>query len=358
MKEKHTYIYSLEFPEGNIRYIGKADNLKKRYQGHLSKINQNTSHKNSWIKSLIEAGEKPVMNVVDKVPSKEWEFWEEHYIWLFRSFGFKLTNLTFGGDGASNLTHEVKSKISETLKRTYSEGYEAWNKGTVGLVGKWNKGIVRTEEQKRKISKTKKEMYASGEVVVWNKGVKTGQIPWNRGKVGVMPVPWNKGTEGIMKAWNKGVPMSEEGKKKCSTNSTRSRKAMQFTLNGEFIKEWVSAAEAHRGLSFKGVNYNCNGKARSAGGFIWLWSDEYSEELLKERVLAYKNKNKNKSRGKGGSHSCSKKVAQLDPDTKEVIEVFNSMTEAKKETGRGNIRRSCLEGTKANGFLWKYLDDK
>lgn len=33
--ERKVYIYSLEYPEGNVRYIGKTIDLKRRYVNHL-----------------------------------------------------------------------------------------------------------------------------------------------------------------------------------------------------------------------------------------------------------------------------------------------------------------------------------
>ena len=354
MRERMSFIYSLEFPEGNVRYIGKTKDIKKRYRGHIDKVNTHVSHKNSWIKSLLSKGEVPIMNIVDTVPDKEWQFWEEHYIWLYRSFGFDLTNSTFGGDGASNLSQETKDKIRKSVLKCYENGVEPWNKGTKGIVGGWNKGIVRTEGQKKKISDTKKKMYASGEIEPWNKGKETGQVVWNKGTVGLMPEPWNKGTKGVMVAWNKGVPMSEESKKKCSINSTRSKSVRQFTLEGEHVRDFPSAKEANDHIKCKGVSPCCNNITRSAGGFLWLWVSECNEESIKRKVQEYRDKSLNKSRGKGSDNHCAKKVLQLDPETREVIKTFGSITEARAETGKGNVGRACREGVKANGFYWEY----
>ena len=358
MEEKQSYIYSLEYPEGNVKYIGKANDLKKRLKGHLDKINQHVSHKNSWIKGLLSKGVKPIINVVDVIPEKEWQFWEEHYIWLYRSYGFKLTNLTFGGDGMSNPSPETIEKIRKSVLKCYANGFEVWNKGTKGMVGSWNKGIVRTEEQKKKISETKKAQYASGERVTWNKGIKTGHTPWNKGKKGVMPEPWNKGKSGLVEAWNKGVPMSEESKRKCSLNSTHSKAVKQFTLDGEFIKDWRTAKEAQEYVKCAGVNICCNGKTSSVAGFLWFWSGDYTEEKLKHKVYEYKNKNKNKSRGLGGSNPSAKKVKQIDPETNEVVKIFDCVKDAIKETGRGGIASACRGKRLYAGFKWEYKNTK
>lgn len=217
-----TYIYSLEYPKGNIRYIGKADDLKSRLKGHLEKL-EGTSHKNSWIKGLLNKGEKPIISEIDKVPNDEWQFWESHYIFLFRSWGFDLTNLTFGGDGLSNPTQEVRDKISESLKEAYQNGLEPWNKGIETGHVPWNKDLPATEEFKNKVSEGVNKGFENGREV-WNKGKETGQIPWNKGKKGVMPELWNKGKKGGISwnkgkklhydVWNKGKDWPEETKEK------------------------------------------------------------------------------------------------------------------------------------------------
>lgn len=65
----------------------------------------------------------------------------------------------------------------------------------------WNKGKKWSPEIKAKISETLK-----------------GKTPWNKGKVGMMPVPWNKGkewgeeTKAKISASRKGTPPWNKGK--------------------------------------------------------------------------------------------------------------------------------------------------
>lgn len=70
-------------------------------------------------------------------------------------------NLREGGRNAK-LSEEIIKKIVETKKERYA---------TKEIVP-WNKGVPRTEETKQKISKTKKYRYASGEIIPWNGGWK------------------------------------------------------------------------------------------------------------------------------------------------------------------------------------------
>lgn len=117
--ENTCYIYSLEHPLTNdIRYIGKTDNLLKRYSAHL-KENETESKrktkKNSWIKSLLNQNLVPKINIIDIIPFEEWKFWEQFYISLYKSWGFDLTNLTIGGDGGEMPLH-IRNKMYKRKK--------------------------------------------------------------------------------------------------------------------------------------------------------------------------------------------------------------------------------------------------
>ena len=67
----------------------------------------------------------------------------------------------------------------------------------------------------------------------------------------------------------KGVLLSEAHKKALS--EAHSKKILQFTKSGEFIKEWPSIREASKQLkiNFGNICSCCNGKRKSVGGFIW-----------------------------------------------------------------------------------------
>lgn len=52
---------------------------------------------------------------------------------------------------------------------------------------------------------------------------------------------------------------------------TRGKKVLQFSLSGEFIKEWNSAREIERELGYSnvGVNQCCRGILKKSKNFIW-----------------------------------------------------------------------------------------
>jgi len=110
-----TYIYILSDPDTNeIRYVGKTTNIKRRYNQHKNNIKSNT-HKENWIKKLIESGKLPILTVIDEVNSEDWQFWEIYWISQIKTWGFKLTNGNDGGYGGI-CSEETKRKISEKNK--------------------------------------------------------------------------------------------------------------------------------------------------------------------------------------------------------------------------------------------------
>ena len=60
---------------------------------------------------------------------------------------------------------------------------------------------------------------------------------------------------------------------KANTNGKRSKPVLQFTLDGEFVREWPSTRECERnGFERSGVIRCCNGKLKSSHGFRWQYA--------------------------------------------------------------------------------------
>ena len=78
--------------------------------------------------------------------------------------------------------------------------------------------------------------------------------------------------KGVPKPYLKGVPKSEATKK--AIGEANSKKILQFTKSGEFIREWRSAYEASRqlGTSQPSICKCCNGIHKSAGGCVWEYA--------------------------------------------------------------------------------------
>lgn len=118
-------VYILSDPRdlhGAVRYVGKTSKgLEHRLRMHVKPGQlKDPSHKNHWVKSLLAAGVKPVIEEVEVFDNKDaLNEGERYWISQFRALGFKLTNSTEGGDGQSagfKHTPEAKAKTSAAMK--------------------------------------------------------------------------------------------------------------------------------------------------------------------------------------------------------------------------------------------------
>lgn len=218
------YIYSLNCPiTGAPKYIGKTiKSLNNRLFGHLNEYR--CTKKGNWIKSLRRKSLIPIIEMVDEVDRLKIDFWEKHYISLYKSWGFDLKNMTTGGEGWSGGKHtsESKLKMSASLKGKVSP----------------RKGVILSDSIKKKISDSKIG------TIAWNKGkngIGLGRIVssetrikignGNRGKkVSIDTINKIKGTffKKGEPSWNTGKKMSEEMRR----NMSLSRKGMPSGRKG------------------------------------------------------------------------------------------------------------------------------
>ncbi len=113
-----TYIYALTDEFGNIRYIGKSNNVEIRYKYHLKESKQKRTHKEKWINSMIENNLKPDYFILEECIFSDWIIMEEYWIAQAKSWGFNLTNGTTGGEGSNGFkgkkhSEETKQKLRE-----------------------------------------------------------------------------------------------------------------------------------------------------------------------------------------------------------------------------------------------------
>ena len=135
IKYDKTFIYALIDPTTDkIRYIGKSNNPKQRLLRHIKDVYKNISYKNSWLRSLLSNSLYPELFILDEVSYEEWQFWEQHYISLYKYYGYTLTNMTIGGESGNNnkesllkMVHTRKSRNSysktDTQKENLSKKY-------------------------------------------------------------------------------------------------------------------------------------------------------------------------------------------------------------------------------------------
>lgn len=139
-------VYALTDPRtGEWRYIGKTEgDLRIRLYAHVYEATRarSNTHKTQWIRSLVNRGLRPGIEVVSRRRSAETLAQAEvEWIALCRRSSVPLTNVTDGGEGTHGYRHslEVRDRISERLAGRPSP----------------RRGVPLTRETRLKVSRTK-----------------------------------------------------------------------------------------------------------------------------------------------------------------------------------------------------------
>ena len=113
--------------------------------------------------------------------------------------------------------------------------------------------------------------------------------------------------------------------------------------SGEILNTFSSFNEAARFLGKTGgaaISRACNYANRSAYGYKWKLADNPKEIKLKKKGITHK-------------------VAMIDCNTNEIIDIFESCADAARKTGcrSTGINKVCNNKLQThNGYKWKYLD--
>jgi group I intron endonuclease len=164
------------------------------------------------------------MEIIDEIDG-EWEWLEQYWISQFKTWGFTLKNMTEGGDANPMDNLDVRIKISNHMKNIFRN--DEWGKN----ISISKKGVkIHSDEQKLKYSKNN-----SGE----------------------------------------GNPMYN----KKHTNEALSKMklvVLQYTLDGEFIREWKSAADVERETNMlaRSINRCAKGDRATAYGYLWSYKNK------------------------------------------------------------------------------------
>lgn len=113
-------IYGLADPRtGEIRYVGKSTSGLRCPRDHRQPSSlKKHNYKSRWILGLHAAGLDYEVSVLEEcAAAKELEAAEQRWIAYGRVFGWPLTNLTDGGDGAVGCKHTAESVERGIVKR-------------------------------------------------------------------------------------------------------------------------------------------------------------------------------------------------------------------------------------------------
>lgn len=250
-----TFIYTLEDPDTNeVRYIGKTISpLNIRLTKHLASCKRENNYRTNWIKSIIKKGKKPIIKMIDSCPWDESQKLETNYISQYKDNGYRLVNLTDGGEGnlGLKLTQDRKDKLLLAVaKKIYQYDLEG------NFIKEFNHAVEAGDFINFK-SYSKINSAAKG------KRKKAGNYQWSYEK-----------KESLTK-YNRERIISQEHKMLLVDRF--SIPVLQYSIDDKFIKEWESAKLAAKtlGLDYPSIINYLNGHRikhktnEKTGNYIW-----------------------------------------------------------------------------------------
>lgn len=326
-----TFIYTLSDPTTDeIRYVGKANEPRKRLNDHIkeSKSTSSTSHKNSWIRSLLSKGQQPVMEIIDDVPKLEWEFWEKYWISQLKTWGINLTNISKGGyDNSYKRNNETKNKIriSKIGKKLPDEHKNSISRGVKQKFIS-DPNYNHCEDRTHIIDKDTLYQKYITENLSLNKCAEFFSVSKH--------TIFRNITEYNFKKDKSNWIDQLSTKEKMTIN--------QYTLDGVFIKKWVGlkSIQDELGLNWAIILNCCKGMSNKSQGYIW----RFDGDDIHRPIISDKSK---------------LPVLQIDSHGK-IVNEFKSIKKASEFTSvsRSSIGYCCRGKLKsAGGYIWKYKNN-
>ncbi len=142
-------IYALEDEFGSIRYIGKTScGLRKRLHGHLTdaRTKTNNAHRCRWMRAMLSRGCSPKIILIGETDG-DGSLEEIAWIAYGKQEGWRLTNITDGGEGCSGLKFSDQSRLKMRLSHL-SQTASVETRRKLSLA---NKGHIVTKETRDKI---------------------------------------------------------------------------------------------------------------------------------------------------------------------------------------------------------------
>lgn len=253
-------------------YIGKTSDFKRRKRDHENCYTNKDCLFHRAIKS--HGKENFIWEIIDSADSLEEAYeLEKKYIEKYNSYNPNGYNMTFGGAGGS--MWNARPVVCLTLSGRFVKRYDS-------------AGRAESEDGFNNVNVL---LNCKGEL---------------RSCKGHMFMFEDEYIKHGAKKYEKPIPNG------C-------RKIIQCNLSGDFIKEFPSVQEAARetGIKRTTISRVLTNTSKNAGEFIFVYKEDFP---IKDISIYRRNK-------KG------RKVAQLDPETNVVINVFERISEAGKALG-------------------------
>ena len=257
-----------------IYYLHKGDNIPFYIGKMISEKNRKSEHKNNLGKHIK-------LEIIDEVPTNEWKYWEAFYIFLFKSWGYILTNKNNGGGGSMG-GHE-NPKVSKAHKGRISPNkYKGKKILQYDLSGKfireWNNineaittlNLTVTNESIRQCLTNKSKKSAG---YIWKNFIINYPLQLSIDEVEYILTNTNGPKGQKLKSGDK-ISKALKGKRKSKQHIENISKAVrQYDKQGNFIKEYISLTEAAKEVKgwVENISQCCKGHKKSSAGYIWKY---------------------------------------------------------------------------------------
>ena len=251
------YIYLITDTTNGMKYTGK-------HHYHIEgQLDPNYHGSGVIIKNIYKKRPETLKEEYIKTCYSEEEMCsdEQYYIKLFKTLWPNGYNLTEGGDGCV-ACEEIRRKLSENHWDCSGEKHPMFGK-------------KHSEETKKKMSVSKKglqsceknPMFGKHHSEESKKKMSQNHYDCSGEKNPMFGKKHSEESKKKLSDAKKGKPMSEKQKKKLS------KIVLQFTLDGELIREWDSTRECGRnGFNQSLVAACCRGEKPQYKGFKWCYA--------------------------------------------------------------------------------------
>lgn len=353
-----TYFYTLSSTRdlNDIRYVGKTIKpLQYRLKQHLLKArkalesNYTHNHEYNWINKELKEGFEIKIEYLDECSDDvSWQIIETYWISQFKIWGFKLTNISEGGEGLPGIKQDknwVEKRISKQV------------------------GVPRSEICKKHISES---LIGKKHTEEHNLNVKNSIIKLQGRAINQYDLEGNfiKTWEYIKQA-SQALKIDESNIGACCkhkpNHSTaggfiwryieddspikidKSKYIVQLNFDGSLVNIWKNANLAAKEFNLKGnsILKNCRKEFKQCGGYVFMFYEDFLQ-YSKDELIEFCNSSKKGSR---------LQIGQYDKNGK-LIQIFKNCTEAGKilNIDRKKIGKCCKgEIDSLNEFIFKYI---
>ena len=253
---KITYFYILIDPETyKVRYVGKANNIHRRFIAHKSTSHYRKYHSAIWIKGLLSKGLEPIIKIIENFKYKnkyEWGNRESYWIRCYRKLGFDLTNFTIGGEGGTTYGRLGKKNSPEHIAKTRA--------------GRIGKPVKRSAVSNEKRANGIRAYHAKCKEV----GIKIKRQPHSE----ETKIKISNANKGKRKMFSEETRQKlRENIRKVSDLTKKPVLAINKKTGMQIFYPSVASASRSLNISHTGISNALNGRTKSSGGYYWKYTE-------------------------------------------------------------------------------------